>query len=319
MSSLSAQLDALHLFGDPTRVRLAALLAHHPLTVADLTAVTRLPQSRVSTHLGRLKEAGVLRDRRAGSSTVYALNDGTMPEHVRRVWTLLESGVSDATLKTDRERCEALLKARARDLPWPDALAGEMEKHYSPGRTWDALARGLVGLLKLGDVLDAGAGDGAIAELVAPRAKTYTLLDRSERMLAAAQGRLAKATNVRFLSGDLHAIPAPDASFDQVLLLNVLPYAERPVAVLAEIARVLRPSGGVAIVTIDEHTHAELTAQYGHVQPGFRPATLRRLAQRAGLVVERCEVTSRERRAPHLNVVTALAHKPEGNGVSHVD
>jgi ArsR family transcriptional regulator len=119
---------------------------------------------------------------------VYALNDGTMPEHVRRVWTLLESGVADATLKTDRERCEALLKARARDLPWPDALAGEMEKHYSPGRTWDALARGLVGLLRLGDVLDAGAGDGAIAELVAPRAKTYTLLDRSERMLAAAQG-----------------------------------------------------------------------------------------------------------------------------------
>jgi hypothetical protein len=55
------------------------------------------------------------------------------------------------------------------------------------------------------------------------------------------------------------------------------------------------------------------------VQPGFRPATLKRLAQRAGLVVERCEVTSRERRAPHLNVVTALAHKPEGNGVSHVD
>jgi ArsR family transcriptional regulator len=319
MSSLTATLDALHLFGDPTRVRLVALLAHHPLTVADLTTVTRLPQSRVSTHLGRLKDAGVLRDRRAGSSTVYALNDGTMPDHVRRVWTLLEGGVADATLHTDRERCDALLKARARDLPWPDALAGEMERHYSPGRTWDALTRGLVGLLRLGDVLDAGSGDGAIAELVAPRAKTYTLLDRSERMLAAARARLAKATNVRVLHGDLHAIPGPGASFDQVLLLNVLPYAERPPVVLAEVARVLRPGGTVALVTLDEHSHADLAAQYGHVQPGFRPATLRRLLQRVGLVVERCEVTSRERRAPHLNVVTALAHKPEGNGASHVD
>jgi ArsR family transcriptional regulator len=120
---------------------------------------------------------------------------------------------------------------------------------------------------------------------------------------------------VRFLHGDLHAIPAPAASFDQALLLNVLPYAERPAAVLAEVARVLRPGGAVAIVTIDEHTHAELAAQYGHVQPGFRPGDAEAARQRAGLVVERCEVTSRERRAPHLNVVTALAHKPEGNGV----
>jgi ArsR family transcriptional regulator len=319
MMELSATLDAFHLFGDPTRVRLVALLAHHPLTVADLTTITRLPQSRVSTHLGRLKDAGVLRDRRAGSSTVYAVNDGAMPDHVRRVWGLLEGEVADSTLRADRERCETMLKARARDLPWPDALAGEMERHYSPGRTWDALTRGLVGLLKLGDVLDAGSGDGAIAQLVAPRAKTYTLLDRSERMLAAARARLAKAPNVRYLHGDLHEIPAPVASFDQALLLNVLPYAERPPAALAEVARVLRPGGTVAIVTIDEHEHGDLAAQYGHVQPGFRPATLRRLLQKAGLVVERCEVTSRERREPHLNVVTALAHRPAGNGAAHDD
>lgn len=319
MGTLSTTLDALHLFGDATRVRLVALLARQPLTVADLTSVTRLPQSRVSTHLGRLKEAGVLRDRRDGSSTVYAVNDGAMPEPARRVWTLLDGAVDDATLKADRERCDAMLKARARDLPWPDALAGEMERHYSPGRTWDALVRGLVGLLRLGDVLDAGSGDGAVAQLVAPCAKTYTLLDRSERMLAAARARLAKAANLRFLHGDLHAIPAPASSFDQVLLLNVLPYAERPPVVLGEVARVLRRGGTVTLVTVDEHEHAALTAQYGHVQPGFRPATLRRLLQRAGLVVDRCEVTSRERREPHLNVVTALAHKPETPGEPDVD
>src|SRR5262245_7675300 len=98
MGSLSATLDALHLFADPTRVRLVALLAQQPLTVADLTTITRLPQSRVSTHLGRLKDAGVLHDRRAGSSTVYAVNDGTMPAHVRRVWSLLADEVSDTTL-----------------------------------------------------------------------------------------------------------------------------------------------------------------------------------------------------------------------------
>jgi ArsR family transcriptional regulator len=174
-------------------------------------------------------------------------------------------------------------------------------------------------LLRLGDVLDAGSGDGAIAQLVAPRAKTYTLLDRSERMLAAARARLAKAPNVRYLHGDLHAVPSASATFDQILLLNVLPYVMRPPAALAEVARVLRPGGAVAIVTIDEHAHADLSSEYGHVQPGFRPATLRRLLTKAGLVVERCEVTSRERREPHLNVVTALAHRPATNGAAHVD
>jgi SAM-dependent methyltransferase len=311
MGTLSTTLDALHLFGDPTRVRLVALLAHHPLTVAQLTSITRLPQSRVSTHLGRLKEAGVVRDQRHGSSTVYALADGTMPADVRRVWGLVETEVSDPALRTDRERCEALLRARERDVPWPDALAGEMERHYSPGRTWDALARVLAGVVRLGDVLDAGAGDGTIAQLLAARARSYTLLDRSERMLAAARTRLAKAPNLRYLHGDLHAIPLPDASFDQALALNVLTYAERPAAALAELARTLRPGGTLALVTLDEHPHAELAAHYGHANLGFRPQALRRLLQRAGLTVERCEVTSRERREPQLSVVTAFASKPE--------
>jgi len=317
MSSLSTALDALHVFGDPTRVRLVALLAQHPLTVADLTTITRLPQSRVSTHLARLKDAGVLRDRRQGSSTVYALNDGAMPADVRRVWALLDEHLADGTLTTDRERCEALLQARARDLPWPDALAGEMERHYSPGRTWDALARALVGLVRLDDVIDVGAGDGTVAQLLADRARTYTLLDRSERMLAAARTRLARATNVRYLRGDVHAIPAPSGSFDQALALNVLTYAAQPAAALAEIARVLRPRGVATIVTLDEHPHEALAAQYGHANRGFRPAVLRRLLQKAGFVVERCEVTSRERREPHLNVVTAFAHTG-GNGAVDV-
>ena len=42
---------------------------------------------------------------------------------------------------------------------------------------------------------------------------------------------------------------------------------------------------------------------------GFKAAALRRLLARAGLAVERCEVSSRERREPHFNVITAFARK----------
>ena len=310
MNSLDATLDLLHLFGDPTRVRLVALLARHELTVAELMHVTELPQSRVSTHLGKLREAGVLRDRRSGTSTLYALNDGSMPAEARRVWALVEAEVVDAVLEAERARADALVQARERASAWPDAVAGQMERHYSPGRTWEATARAFLGLIRLGDVLDAGSGDGTIAQLLAPRARSITCLDRSEKMLAAARARLAAVPNVRVLGGDLHAIPTGEACFDQVLLFNVLTSAGGPARALGEAARVLRRGGSVTLVTLDAHPHAQLTSTYGHVHPGFPPATLRRMLVRAGLEVERCEVTSRERREPHLNVVTAFALKP---------
>jgi len=57
MTSLAAATDLMRLLGDPTRVRLLSLLFREELTVAELTQVTRLAQSRVSTHLGKLRDA----------------------------------------------------------------------------------------------------------------------------------------------------------------------------------------------------------------------------------------------------------------------
>ncbi|HWP66341.1 MAG TPA: metalloregulator ArsR/SmtB family transcription factor [Candidatus Limnocylindria bacterium] len=310
MAALPATLDAFHLLGDPTRVRLLALLAERELSVAELTQITELGQSRVSTHLARLRDAGVLRDRRDGASVRYALREGGLPEEVARAWAVLARDLDDPLLEADRRRCEALLRARDRGAQWADAVAGEMERHYSPGRTWEALARGLLGLCELGDVLDAGSGDGAVARLLAGSARSVTCLDRNPRMAAAARARLRDAPNVRVLVGDVEAIPAPDASFDQVLLYNVLACVPQPGRAVAELARVLRPGGRLVIVTLDAHDHADVTAAYGHVHPGFKPGTLRRLLARTDLVVERCEVTSRERREPHFQIVTAVAHRP---------
>src|SRR5688500_15126925 len=98
MATLATPVDLLHLFGDPSRVRLRSLLARHELTVAELTAITDLAQSRVSTHLGRLREAGVLRDRRDGASTFYTLNEAAMPDEVRKVWGLVRGEVQDAVI-----------------------------------------------------------------------------------------------------------------------------------------------------------------------------------------------------------------------------
>lgn len=312
MEYLSETIEILRLFADPTRVRLAALLDGNELSVAEITQITELPQSRVSTHLGKLREAGVLRDRRQGVSTFYAINEGTMPERVRRLWSLVGEDRDAPVLRNDRERCQEILLGRQRAGNWPDSVAGQMDRHYSPGRTWEAVTYGLLNFVRLGDVLDAGSGDGTTAALLGPRSASITCFDLSAKVLEAARRRLAGMSNVRFAHGDFHTLPFPDSSFDHVLLLHVLTYAKRPAVVLSEAARVLRPGGNVLISTLARHEHGDVTAPYGHVNQGTSPRTLHGwLGREAGLVVERCEITSHEKRPPNFAVVSAFARKPD--------
>jgi ArsR family transcriptional regulator len=127
--------------------------------------------------------------------------------------------------------------------------------------------------------------------------------------MAAARQRLGRERNVRFTVGDLHDLAFSEAQFDQVLLCNVLTYATQPARVMAEAARVLRPGGDLLVVTLEQHQHEELTAAYQHVNNGFTVPALKKMLQKAGLGVESCVVSSREKREPHFQVITAVAHK----------
>ena len=268
--------------------------------------VTDVPQSSVSTHLGKLRDAGLVRDRKNGTSTYYALATD-MPGSARSVWDLVSRDVSDALLASDRERARRVMHARHRNFPEP--FAGEMERHYSPGRTWESLSASFVGLLRLGRVLDVGAGDGTVAEMLAPRANSITCVDASERMVDAAKKRLAKMDHVRIARGDMHALDFKNESFDQVLMLNVLVHSEKPAIAIGEGARVLARGGDIVVVTLDAHGHEDAARSWGHAQNGIAPATLRRHLGRAGLDVSRCEIVCHEKRAPRFGVVVAYAEK----------
>jgi len=308
-AGLAQTTELLRLLSDPSRVRLLHLLAEQELTVAELTAASRLAQSRVSSHLGKLRGAGFLRVRRSGTSTFYALHDEGLPADAARLWTLLREHADDALLDADRRRLRELLRARQGN--WADTVAGSMERHYSPGRTWEAAARALIGLARLGAVLDVASGDGALAELVAPRAESVCCLDSSARVVEAGRARLGSRRNVRFLLGDMHALPFPDAGFDQVLLLNALSYAKDPPLVVRQAVRVCRPGGDLVALALKTHRHAAAAAAFGHLQHGFQPARLRTLFERAGCDVTLCEVTSRERQQPHFEVITVYARRRE--------
>src|SRR5580698_6419383 len=239
---LATASSVLRLLADPTRVRLLALLEREELTVAELASVLHLAQPRVSTHLAKLKEAELVRDRRAGVSAYYRANAEADPTLVALVATLRDT-LSDALLREDFERLPAVLAQRASTEGWADTVAGDMERHYSPGRTWETLARSLLQLLATGDVLDIASGDGVTAELLAPHAHSIVCIDSSERVVEAAAKRLKTFTNVQVRQGDMHALELGEQRFDLVLMLHALTYAEHPAQAVAEAARVLRPGG----------------------------------------------------------------------------
>jgi arsenite methyltransferase len=101
-------------------------------------------------------------------------------------------------------------------------------------------------------VLDLGCGAGIDSILAAHRAGPsgrVIALDFLPEMLARAEEAVAEAglVNVELLEGDMEAIPLPDASVDQIISNGVLNLAPRKRRVLAECARVLVPSGGLAV------------------------------------------------------------------------
>ena len=307
---LEAWSTRLKVFADATRVRLLALLAREELTVAELSAITQLAQPRVSTHLAKLKDAGLVRDRRAGVSAYYRYEEDALDPAQRALWASISAGSDDPLLRQDAERVPGVLAMRAADQNWADSVAGDMERHYSPGRTWEALARTALPLLWPGDVLDIASGDGVLAELLAPHAGRYVCVDASQRVVAAASERLRRYPNVEVREGDMHALPFAAASFDLVVLMHALTYADKPAQAVAEAARVLRPGGRLLLSSLARHEHRSAVQAFGHVNLGFTARELRKFAEKAGLAVGNVESVTRERRPPHFEVISLIATRP---------
>jgi len=298
------------LLSDSTRLRLLMLVDREELSVAELAAITQLAQPRVSTHLAKLKDAGLVNDRRQGVFVYYRMAGKIEDSSLAAFWELLRTNTSDPLLKQDVERIQQVMHERSGGFNWADSVAGDMERHYSPGRTLEATTRALVQLLELGNVLDVASGDGVLAELLAPRSRSIKCLDISQRVVEAGQKRLHKHNNVSFELGDMHQLQEADNCFDTLLLMHALTYTNQPGKVFSEAARVLRPGGRLLAVTLQKHQHKNIVATYNHVNLGFTEAQLTKLCRESGLDPLNIQLSAVEKRTPNFEVLTLIASKP---------
>ncbi|HEX6873346.1 MAG TPA: class I SAM-dependent methyltransferase [Micromonosporaceae bacterium] len=107
---------------------------------------------------------------------------------------------------------------------------------------------------RAGDVLEVGAGTGALWQRLDPTGLRLTLTDFSAAMCA----HLRAGTSARVVRCDATALPFPDGHFDSVIANHMLYHLDDPESGVREFARVLRPGGRVTIATNGRRHLAEL-------------------------------------------------------------
>ena len=165
-------------------------------------------------------------------------------------------------------------------------------------------------------VLDLGSGGGIdvllSARRVGPTGTVYGL-DMTDEMLALAQrnAEKARATNVHFLKGLIEDIPLPAGSVDVVISNCVVNLSTDKPAVLAEVARVLRPGGrvGISDVVAEDRLSVEERAERGSyvgcVAGALSETEYRSGLEQAGLVDVEVRFTHRVADGMHSAIVRA--------------
>jgi ArsR family transcriptional regulator len=309
---MSSALKSLRALSDPTRLRMVALLERDELSVNELQEVTRLGQSRISTHLGLLQDAGLLQSRREGKRTFYRPNaqaDGAAQEFIQ----LAIRGARELPeYEGDQINLKRILARRHEQAQvYFNQIAGRFDRVYGPGRSWQAFGHLLLRILPPLVVADLGAGEGLLSELLARRCKKVIAVDNSEKMVAFGTAKAKKngLKNLEFRLGDLQEPPIEPNSADLVILSQALHHAEVPAQAIAAAYRILRPRGQIMILDLLKHNFEKAHELYGDRWPGFAESDLHRWLEDTGFRKIEISIVAAEEQPPHFQTLLAGAEK----------
>lgn len=308
---MSSTLKYLRALSDPTRLRIVALLEKDELSVNELQEITRMGQSRISTHLGLLLDSGLVQSRRDGKRAFYKLGQGNgglsqfVHLAIKGAHELPEHAGDQINLK------RILHRRREQAQVYFNQVAGRFDRVYGPGRSWQAFGHLLLRILPPLVVVDLGAGEGLLSELLARRCKKVIAVDNSEKIVAfgAAKAKKNNLKNLEFRLGDLQTPPVELDTADLVILSQALHHAEDPARALSAAARILKPGGQLMILDLARHQFEQAHQLYGDRWLGFAESELHEWLEKAGLKKIEISVVAREEQPPHFETVLASGQK----------
>jgi len=300
------------LLGDEGRLRILRLLSAERLNVSELTGIVGLAQSGVSRHLGLLKDAGLVDERRDGTFTFFrlapALQNGE--NGFGPLWPVLteafQSAAETPAGRADDARLEEVRRLRKENFEEhgdPGGGGGQLV----PGRSWAAWGRALAHVMPRVVVADIGCGEGYLTVEAARFAERVIAIDRSPAMLQRGRelARRRRVSNIRWKRGDIESLPLDDDSIDLALLSQALHHAKDPSNALAEAARVTRPGGRVLVLDLRRHDQRWVSEALGDRWLGFEDDELAGLLRSAGLTGVRVSVGARRARDPFTVLIAS--------------
>ena len=301
-------LKSLRALSDGTRLRIIALLEKDELSVQELQEVTRLGQSRISTHLGLLLDSGLVQSRREGKRIFYRLHreEGQTGEGLIKL--AIQGGHEAPEFEADRINLKRILsRRREKARLYFDQVAGRFDRVYGPGRSWQGFGHLLLRIVPPIVVADLGSGEGLLSELLARRCKKVIAVDNSEKIVrfGAAKARQNGIKNLEFRLGDLQNPPIEPGSVDLVILSQALHHAEDPAAAVAAAHRLLRLHGQIWILDLLKHGFEKARESYGDRWLGFAENDLHHWLEDAGFRRIEISVVAREEEPPHFQTILA--------------
>lgn len=306
-------LKNLRLAADPSRLRILLLLEREELSVAELQEILGMGQSRISTHLAQLKQAGLVEDRRNGKSILYRMKPAAQLNGFSQLLGVLRQAAAEIPeADEDSEALRLALRRRQDKMrAYFDELAGKFGRNYVPGRSWQGLAETLLTLMPPLTIADLGAGEGTFSQLLARRAKKVIAIDNSEKMVEYGRELASKhgVKNLEYRKGDLEDVPIRDAAVDLAFFSQALHHAPHPGRAVAEAWRILKPGGRIVVLDLVRHNYEEARELYADLWLGFTEVEVTRLLRQAGFKNIETSVVHTEEAAPHFETLLAVADK----------
>ena len=282
------------------------------LSVNELQEITRLGQSRISTHLGLLQDSGLVQSRREGKRTFYKLNPQTSGATAEFIQLAIRGAKELPEHSHDQINLKRVVARRREQAQvYFNQIAGRFDRVYGPGRSWQAFGHLLLRILPPLVVADLGAGEGLLSELLARRAKKVIAVDNSEKIVAfgAAKAKKNGLKNLEFRLGNLQNPPIDANSVDLVILSQALHHAEDPAATLASAAKLLKPHGQILLLDLLKHNFDKARELYGDRWLGFAESDLHRWLEAAGFKKIEISIVAAEEQPPHFQTILAGAEK----------